>query len=61
MEILSKISQLSYSVKIKNITMHITTLSAGIIGFFEIPISTVKPSDYKFVDLETLIQSVVDT
>ena len=41
--------------------MHIDTLQTGIIGYMENPITTVKPSLYKVIDLNTLILSVVHT
>ena len=43
-EILSKNSEASRSVLIKNITAHKATLPTGRIGFFENLLNTVKPS-----------------
>ena len=41
--------------------MHKTTLPIAILGFTEFPITPVKPSHYKFIDLDALIHSVVPT
>ena len=41
--------------------MHIDTLPTGLIGFIEIPITTVKPSHDRNNGLVTLILSVVHT
>ena len=43
METLSKNSQNSCSVIIKNNSMHMSTLPTGTKRYFEIPINTVKP------------------
>ena len=41
--------------------MHMAKFLPGILGYIEIPITTVKPSLYKFFDLKTLVNSVVQT
>ena len=41
---------------IQLVTMHMATLSTGIIGYIEIPVTTVTPSCYRIHDLNTLCQ-----
>ena len=41
--------------------MHIATLANGLIGYIGNPITTVKPSHYRIIDLNLLIHSVVHT
>ena len=54
-------SELSYLVLFKKNTKHTATFPTGTIGYFEIPITTVKPSHQKINHLKTLFHSVVPT
>ena len=38
--------------------MHMAKFPPGIIGYIEIPITSVKPFHYKYFDLYTLVNSV---
>ena len=49
------------SVINKSDTLNLPTLSAGIMGYTEIPITPVKPSHYRIDDSTTLIHWVVRT
>ena len=42
-------------------TVHMASLPTGILGYIELPITTVKPCLYKFFDIRTLIHPVVHT
>ena len=59
MDILSKISENSCSVSIKNSTRRMATIPTGVLKNIEIPITTVKPCHYRISDINTLIHSVV--
>ena len=59
MEISSKTLEMSCSVLIKNITMHKATLPTGILGYIEILLATERPSHYRVIYSNTLVQSVV--
>ena len=59
MELLSKNSGDSYPVLIGNIFTHIVILPIGILGYIEVPISSVKQPLYQIDDFNKLIQEVV--
>ena len=45
----------------KSNTIQIATLPTGIIGYLDIPLTTMKPSDYRIRDLNAHNHSVVHT
>ena len=61
MEILLESSEDSCSVLTRNNTMHMAKLATGILGYIEIPVTTVKQSHCISIDINTLIQLVFHT
>ena len=49
------------SVLVRNNTSDVTTLLTGLIGYIEIPITTVRPLHYQVKDINTLIHTVIHT
>ena len=61
MEIFSENSKNLFSVLMKMKTTHKATLPTGKIGYIKNPTATVKPSGCRYIDLNSLIHSVVHT
>ena len=60
-ELLTKNSEKTCSVIVKTNTMHVATLPTGLKGYQKLSITTVKPLNYRIIDLKTPIHSVVHT